>query len=89
MIDIASKIIFSERQLQQITGGTLGNTLKSMRENVGLTEKDLAIQLNVTTATLFHYENDKRQPDIKFLKTYEKCIQFVNFYCIKIVKVVF
>lgn len=70
MIDIDSNIIFSERQLKQITGGTLGNTLKYMRENVGMTEKDLAIQLHVTTATLSHYENDKRQPDLRFIKNF-------------------
>ena len=35
-----------------------------------MTEKDLAIQLHVTTATLSHYENDKRQPDLKFIKNF-------------------
>lgn len=41
----------------------LGNRLKDLRNELKLTQDDLAKKLNIPRGTYAHYELDKRQPD--------------------------
>ncbi|WP_319403244.1 helix-turn-helix transcriptional regulator [uncultured Anaeromusa sp.] len=41
----------------------LGFRLRSLRENKGLTQAELANQLDISRGTYAHYELDKREPD--------------------------
>ena len=47
---------------------TLGQKLKKLRADKGLTQKDLAEQLHVTFQTVSKWENDENEPDISTLK---------------------
>lgn len=41
------------------------NNLKTIRENAGLTQSDLAKQIDVTKASVSNYETGLRKPNIK------------------------
>ena len=51
---------------------TLGQKLKKLRADKGLTQKDLADQLHVTFQTVSKWENDENEPDISTLKELAK-----------------
>ena len=51
---------------------TLGQKLKKLRSEKGLTQKDLADQLHVTFQTVSKWENDENEPDIATLKELSK-----------------
>jgi len=51
-----------------INSNSFGNTLKSLRNSRGLSQRQLAKQLNVAPSTLAMYELDKREPDYETLK---------------------
>jgi DNA-binding XRE family transcriptional regulator len=51
-----------------ITGGEVMKiSLRAARVNAGLTQKQAAIKLGITTPTLFHYETGETMPDAKVL----------------------
>ena len=45
----------------------LGKRLKELREERGLTQKQLAEQLNLHSVTYLHYEKDQREPPLAIL----------------------
>lgn len=45
----------------------LGKRLKELREEKGLTQKDVAEKLNLHSVTYLHYEKDQREPPLKVL----------------------
>ena len=51
---------------------TLGQRIKTLRTDKGLTQKDLADQLHVTFQTVSKWENDENEPDISTLKELAK-----------------
>lgn len=51
-----------------IINNSFGNTLKYLRNNRGLSQRELAKVLNVAPSTLAMYELDKREPDYEILK---------------------
>ncbi len=51
---------------------TLGQKLKKLRVDKGLTQKDLADQLHVTFQTISKWENDENEPDISTLRELSK-----------------
>ena len=51
---------------------TLGQRLKKLRSEKGLTQKDLADQLHVSFQTVSKWENDENEPDISTLKELAK-----------------
>ena len=44
----------------------LGKRLKELREEKGLTQKQLAAQLNLHSVTYLHYEKSQREPPLPF-----------------------
>lgn len=51
---------------------SIGEQLAEIRKDKGYTQEDLAEVLHVTKSTLSNYENDRRTPDITFIKTFSK-----------------
>ena len=45
-----------------------GNKLRSLRENKGLLQKELADKLGISTSTIGMYEQNRREPDNETLK---------------------
>ena len=45
----------------------LGKRLKELREEKGLTQKEIAKKLNLHSVTYLHYEKDQREPPLKVL----------------------
>jgi len=45
----------------------LGKRLKELREERGLTQKELANLLNINAVTYLHYEKDQREPPLSLL----------------------
>ena len=45
----------------------LGKRLKELREEKGLTQKQLAEQLNLNSVTYLHYEKAQREPPLAVL----------------------
>ena len=45
----------------------LGKRLKELREEKGLTQKEVAKKLNLHSVTYLHYEKDQREPPLKVL----------------------
>lgn len=48
-------------------GAFCGENLKKIRENLGLTQKQLAAELNIAASTVGMYEQGRRQPDLDTL----------------------
>lgn len=46
----------------------LGKTIKSKRQEAGLSQKELASQLGITTAALWKIENNKTVPKLGTIK---------------------
>ena len=53
---------------------TLGQKLKKLRTDKGLTQKDLADQLHVTFQTVSKWESDINEPDFSTLKELSKIL---------------
>ncbi len=45
----------------------LGKRLRELREEKGLTQKELAQKLNLHSVTYLHYEKDQREPPLAVL----------------------
>ncbi len=45
----------------------LGTRLKELREEKGLTQKELAKELNLNAVTYLHYEKSQREPPLAVL----------------------
>ncbi len=45
----------------------LGERLKELRQEKGLTQKQLAEKLNVNSVTYLHYEKEQREPPLSLL----------------------
>ena len=50
-----------------MTSSSLGQRIALARKQAGLTQKDLAAELNIDSVTLNRYENDHRVPDALLL----------------------
>ena len=51
---------------------TLGQKIKKLRNDKGLTQKDLADQVHVTFQTVSKWENDENEPDVSTLRELAK-----------------
>lgn len=51
---------------------SIGELLSEIRKDKGYTQEDLAEVLHITKSTLSNYENNRRTPDITFLKSFSK-----------------
>ena len=47
---------------------TLGQSIRTRRVKLGLTQTDLALKLNVSFQTVSKWEKDINEPDVKTLK---------------------
>ncbi len=45
----------------------LGQRLKELREEYGLTQKEIAEKFNINAVTYLHYEKDQREPPLSLL----------------------
>lgn len=45
----------------------IGNRIFALREERGLTQKDLSGEIGISRAALSHYENNRRKPDYETL----------------------
>ena len=45
----------------------LGSRLKELRKEKGLTQKQVALALNINSVTYLHYEKDQREPPLSLL----------------------
>lgn len=57
---------------------TLPNVLKTLRKSKGMTQKEIANELNISDRTYGHYETGKREPSIDTL------IEIAKYYNISI-----
>jgi transcriptional regulator with XRE-family HTH domain len=53
---------------------TFGQRLRQIRENKGITQKELAEKLNVTFQTISKWENSVTEPDISTIKEIAKLL---------------
>lgn len=56
----------------------LGERLKELREERGLTQKECAEQLGLNSVTYLHYEKDQREPPLALLA------EFARFYGVSV-----
>lgn len=45
----------------------LGQSLKGLREEAGMTQKEVAAKLGINSVTYLHYEKSQRQPSLSML----------------------
>mgnify|MGYP002797861394 CR=1 FL=1 len=45
----------------------LGQRLKGLREEAGMTQKEVAAKLGINSVTYLHYEKSQRQPSLSML----------------------
>ena len=50
----------------------LGEKLKELRKEKGLTQKQVAEQLNINSVTYLHYEKQQREPPLSLLAEFAK-----------------
>ena len=50
----------------------LGERLKELREERGLTQRQLAEQLGINSVTYLHYEKEQREPPLALLADFAK-----------------
>ena len=50
----------------------LGERLKELREERGLTQRELATQLGINSVTYLHYEKEQREPPLALLADFAK-----------------
>lgn len=65
----------SLENLTFIRGGTLGGIMKYYRQNSGIPAKELASRLHVSVASLSHYENDRRRPELEFIRDFSNALE--------------
>ena len=53
----------------------IGNRLRKIRKEKGLTQKTLAEKLNVSTITIQNYENGRRKPNLEMLNKISKLLE--------------
>ncbi len=58
----------------------LGQRLKELREERGLTQKELAQQLNLHSVTYLHYEKSQREPPLSVLADFAKFFEVSTDY---------
>lgn len=58
--------------VEEVSFMSIGELLSEIRKDRGYTQEDLAEVLHITKSTLSNYENDRRTPDITFLKSFSK-----------------
>ena len=58
----------------------LGKRLKELREECGLTQKQLAEQLNLHSVTYLHYEKAQREPPLAVLAQMAKFFDVTTDY---------
>lgn len=51
---------------------SIGEQLAEIRKDKGYTQENLAEVLHITKSTLSNYENNRRTPDITFIKAFSK-----------------
>ena len=66
---------------------SIGEQLSEIRKDKGYTQEDLAEVLHVTKSTLSNYENDRRTPDIAFIKSFSKVMDVSVDYIIGITEI--
>ena len=59
---------------------TLGSRIKELRQNMGLSQSELASKLNCTQAALSQYESGNREPGLRDLKTIAKHLDTTTDY---------
>lgn len=60
------------------TNNYFANRIKTLRENIGLTQIELAKQFNITSRTISQYERGLRTPDFSLLN------QFANYFDVSV-----
>ena len=50
----------------------LGERLKELREERGLTQRELARELGINSVTYLHYEKEQREPPLALLADFAK-----------------
>ena len=55
------------REKEKLMNILLGSRLKELREEKGLTQKEVATQLGLHSVTYLHYEKDQREPPLTVL----------------------
>ncbi|WP_426449050.1 helix-turn-helix domain-containing protein [Paenibacillus sp. S-38] len=58
--------------------GQIGNRIALLREKQGMTQEELSIKLNISRASLSHYEKNRREPD------YDTLVKIANYFKISI-----
>lgn len=56
----------------------LGERLRELRQERGLTQRELAEQLGLNSVTYLHYEKDQREPPLALL------VAFAKFYGVSV-----
>ncbi|SDC03212.1 DNA-binding transcriptional regulator, XRE-family HTH domain [Paenibacillus sp. UNCCL117] len=58
--------------------GQIGNRIAALREKQGMTQEDLSLKLDISRASLSHYEKNRREPD------YDTLVNIANFFKVSI-----
>ena len=53
----------------------LGERLKELREERGLTQREIAAAMNINSVTYLHYEKSQREPPLALLVRFAKFFQ--------------
>ncbi|MCP3773451.1 helix-turn-helix domain-containing protein [Paenibacillus sp. MZ04-78.2] len=58
--------------------GQIGNRIAALREKQGLTQEELSFKLDISRASLSHYEKNRREPD------YDTLVKIANHFKVSI-----
>ncbi|UUZ80798.1 helix-turn-helix domain-containing protein [Paenibacillus sp. P26] len=58
--------------------GQIGNRIAYLREQHSLTQEELSLKLDISRASLSHYEKNRREPD------YETLVKIANYFNVSI-----
>ncbi|WP_127487614.1 helix-turn-helix domain-containing protein [Paenibacillus ehimensis] len=58
--------------------GQIGNRIAALREKQGLTQEELSLKLDISRASLSHYEKNRREPD------YDTLVKIANHFKVSI-----
>ena len=61
---------------------TLGKFIKKERELLSLTIEEVATELKVNPATIYHWEHDKKKPNKKHIRA------IAELYCVSVKKLI-
>ena len=65
---VISVLLYYQNGNMSITMKTmLGPRLKELREEIGLTQKQLAEKMQINSVTYLHYEKEQREPPLSLL----------------------